>query len=550
MSRSHPSPAPRRLLPALLAAGLAAALALALLATVDASSHREAPLIMEDPVADNTDVYAFVSNDRPDTVTLISNFIPFQEPGGGPNYFRFGEDVRYTINIDNNGDAVPNIVYEFRFQNAIQDPDTFLYAAGPIDSLNSPNYNFRQTMTVAETRNGQRTELGSGLTLPPENVGPRTIPDDPGYEAIAQQAIHEVGNGVRVFAGQRDDAFAVDIAAIFDLAGLRPFNDAHAAQLPTAEGRDTFAGYNVHTIALQVPIAQLVDADPVIGVWSTAERQATTVGDDGQATVAFQQISRLGMPLVNEVVIPLGLKDAFNGLQPAMDAETLTGVAAPNSGATEGDIPLVTDPILANAFAEVYGLDVPPPPREDLVAVFLTGLEGANQPAAFAAGQGQPAEMLRLNTDVPPTHDDINDNDRMGFLAGEMDGFPNGRRLGDDVVDISLRVVAGVLVDGFDVEPNNQLSDGVVRNDVPFLTSFPYMATPHQGYELDNAGRLADPIEQTAQVDEAAPRPGAPARDDGDGMAFPGGFIGLGAAILLVLLVVGGLAIATKRRGA
>ncbi|MEX0659433.1 MAG: DUF4331 domain-containing protein [Egibacteraceae bacterium] len=490
---------------ALLALGLAVAVAMALLSTADASSHREAPLIMEDPVADNTDLYAFTSPDRPDTVTLLSNFVPFQEPGGGPNYFRFGEDVRYNIHIDNTGDANPDITYEFRFQNAIQNPNEYLYGdpvaflegrgSLPIENLSDDTYNFRQTMSVFEVRDGQRTELGSNLTLPPEHVGPITTGDDANYEQLAQQAVHDVGDGIRAFAGQRDDGFYVDIASIFDIGTLRPFQGAHALSPRDAEdGRDTFAGYNVHTIGVQVPKALLRGAadDPVIGVYSTAERRKVRVFAQNSSAAPVHrgrwvQVSRLGMPLVNEVVVPLGVKDAFNSIPPSADADVFPQLDAPPLS-TEGPIPLVTDPILAGQINAVYGLDVPPAPREDLVSIFLTGIEDVNQSPNFS----RPSEMMRLNMDIDPSNTNLNANNRLGLLAGENDGFPNGRRPGDDVVDISLRAVAGgtPFTPDFNVSPNNELTDGVVGNDKPFLTEFPYLATPHRGYDLTNRDRV------------------------------------------------------------
>jgi len=466
--------------------GVAGALVLGTVGGVGASSHREAPLIMEDPVADNTDLYAFRSPDAPDTVTLIANFVPFQEPGGGPNYFRFGEDVLYAINVDNNGDARADVSYEFRFRNDIQNPDTFLYATGPITSLDDADYNFRQVMDVYRVSGGQRTQIASNRLLPPENVGPRTIGVD--YAQLAQQAVHPLTGGGRVFAGQRDDAFYADIASAFDLAGLRPLQPAHA--LPpnaAADGIDTFSSYNVHTISLQVPISQVTrQGEPVIGVWSTASRPKVRVfnQNSGAQPVSrgrFVQVSRLGNPLVNEVVIPLGLKDVFNTLQPSQDAGALSQ-PADAAGVT---IPLVQRPELATRIEQLYpGVTTPPAPRNDLVSIFLTGIQGVNQPANV-----QPAELLRLNTSTPPTP--FAQQDRLGLLAGQNDGFPNGRRLGDDVVDIALRAVAGgtPFTPTFNRAPNNALTDGVDGNDKPFLGTFPYQATPAQGYAVDNEER-------------------------------------------------------------
>lgn len=470
----------------LLIAALATALVAGSLVDADGSSHREAPLITEDPVADNTDVYAYVAPDAPDSVTLIANFQGFQEPGGGPNYFRFGDDVLYEIHVDNDADAKADVTYEFRFTTTTVDPNTYQYNTGPITNITDKTWNRPQRYSVHKVVNGRRTTIASNKLTPPANIGPRSTPN---YERLARQAVHQLSGGGKVFAGQRDEGFYVDIASIFDLGGLRPLNDAHAIPQPVAEGVDTFAGYNVQSIALQVPKSLVVDDDPVIGVWSTSSRQKvrvlSTAGGRPSGLGEWVQVSRLGSPLVNEVVVPLKAKDAFNALKPSQDADVFPTLSAPPLS-TEGPIPLVTDPILAEQIKALYGVDVPPAPRNDLVSVFLTGVDGLNKPA----GKVRPAEMLRLNTSIAPTP--LDQQDPLGVLAGQNDGFPNGRRVGDDVVDISLRAVAGVLVDGFDKAPNNALTDGVQANDKPFLRQFPYLGTPHQGYELDNGARVAD----------------------------------------------------------
>ncbi len=470
-----------------LTVGLAGLLALALLVPAGASSHREAPLITEDPVADNTDVYAFVSPDAPDTVTLISNWIPFEEPAGGPNFYNFGEDVLYEVNIDNDGDAVEDVTYEWRFTSTFTDPDTFLYNTGTIDSLDDEDWNYRQTYTLSVVKDGVRTVLGQNLPVPPNNIGPRSTPN---YDDLADAAIVELPGGLTSFAGQRDEAFPVDLGSIFDLGGLRPLNSLHVAPLPNEFGKDATAGFNVHSVVLQVPIDELTQGDePVIGVWSSTYRRKTRVFANGSsatpaASGPFVQVSRLGMPLVNEVVIPIGLKDTFNTLKPSQDAGALAGVEAPPLS-TEGDIPLVTDPILANLIPVLYPDafpdgedDLPPPPRDDLVAIFLTGVEGVNQPADVV-----PSEMIRLNTSIPPTP--FADQDRLGLLAGQNDGFPNGRRLIDDVVDIELRALAGgtPFTPDFNVAPNNALTDGVDFNDRELLPVFPYIPAPFSGYD-------------------------------------------------------------------
>ncbi len=469
---------------ALLAGGLGTLLALSTLVSADASSHREAPLISKDPVADNTDVYAFVAPDATDTVTLISNWEGFQEPGGGPNYFEFGDDVLYKIYVDNNGDAREDVTYEFRFSTKLAQPNTFLYAVGPITTPNDADMSRPQTYTVTKVQRGRRTTIATNVPTPPSNVGPRTTPN---YAATAAQAITPLKGGGKVFAGQRDDGFYFDGASVFDLGALRPF-------LPGYEdgrvGIDTFAGYNVQSIAIQVPKSEIVSSnDPVIGVWSTAERQAVRVFRGNNGSQPFNagrwvQVSRLGNPLVNEVVIPLKLKDAFNALEPEDDAATLSGVQAPPLS-TEGDIPLLTDPILAELAEQIYGITTPKTPRDDLKTIYLTGIPGLNQPANV-----KPAELLRLNTSIDPTP--FAQQNRLGLLAGQLDGFPNGRRVIDDVIDISLQAVAGAtpLTPDFQKAPNNQLGDGVDGNDMPFLNTFPYLATPHQGTDLNNEARV------------------------------------------------------------
>jgi Domain of unknown function (DUF4331) len=432
----------------------------------EASSHREAPLISQDPVADGTDLYAFVSPDAPDTVTLIANYYPMQDPAGFPNYYRFGDDVTYRINIDNNGDAVEDIFYQWNFDTEIVNPNSFLYQSGPIDSLDSPNLNVRQTYTLSEGRGGALTEIASGLMTPPVNIGPKSTPD---YEALADAAIAEVGDGIKVFAGQRDDPFWVDLGGVGDLLTIR--------ELPgnAGGGVDDLMGLNVQTLAIQVPITQLTSsgtvpagadaADAVIGAWTTSLRPSTLVYGNGTQTASGNnvQVSRLGMPLVNEVVAPLGAKDLFNSSHPSGDAQFLGAV---------------TDPEIAKLLNLLYGdalVAVPESDRQDLVTVFLTGVPGLNQPANVT-----PSEMLRLNVAIPPSETE----NPLGVIGGDNGGFPNGRRLGDDVVDIELRVAAGFLLgEEFQNGANGQLGDGVPTNDVPFLSAFPYVALPHQGFE-------------------------------------------------------------------
>jgi uncharacterized protein DUF4331 len=444
----------------LLACGLVALAGLAI-QPLTASSHREAPLISQDPLADNTDVYAFVSPNNPGHVTLIANFIPFEAPYGGPNFFKFDDNVLYEIKIDNDGDAAPDVTFQFRFRTEVLNPNTFLYNTGPITSLDSPAFNVRQFYSVTRVEDGRGQEratlLADGVPTPPVNVGFRSTPN---YDVLAQSAVRELADGSLVFAGQRDDPFFVDLN-VFDLLAVPPAD---------TNNEDALAGFNVHTIAIEVPIETLTtnqsrpiasDPNAVLGIWSTTSRPSVTVrnGGDEQQSGHWVQVSRLGQPLVNEVVIPRGMKDAFNGLEPTGDAAAL---------------PFVTDPEVPKLLKGLFGIQSPPAPRADLVTIFLTGIPGLNQRPG-----GRPSEMLRLNVGIPPT---LSPNS-LGVLGGDLAGFPNGRRLGDDVVDIALRVMAGAtpLTPAFNGGINAQLGDGVAGNDVPFLTSFPYVATPHAG---------------------------------------------------------------------
>jgi hypothetical protein len=429
---------------------------------VRASSHREAPMISQDPVADNTDFYAFVSPANPDRVTFIASFIPLEAPSGGPNFDKFDDNVLYEIMVDNDGDAVEDITFQFRFRTEVRNPNTFLYNTGPIASIDSTNWNVRQFYTVTRVdgprRRGRGTVLASDVPTPPVNVGLRSTPN---YDALATAAIRQISGGMQVFAGPRDDSFYVDLN-LFDLLAVPPADTNNS---------DTLAGFNVHSIALEVPITLLTangsrptstaDTNAIIGSWSTTSRPSVTSRGAGQErhSTNFVQISRLGQPLVNEVVIPRGTKDTFNAIEPTSDAAAL---------------PFVTDPEVPKLLLALFGIQSPPTPRNDLVTIFLTGLTGLNQPAGV-----RPAEMLRLNTAVPPTP---NPN-RIGVLAGDNAGFPNGRRLGDDVVDIALRVMAGAtpLTPSFNTGINAQLGDGVSGNDKPYLTTFPYIAAPHAG---------------------------------------------------------------------
>lgn len=411
-----------------------------------ASSHREAPLISGDPQADATDLYAFVSPDAPDTVTILASYIPFENPQGGPNFYRFGDSVLYEIKIDNTGDGVEDITYQFRFTTQTRNGETFLYNTGPILSLDSPNRNVLQTYSVTRIENGKTTlTVGPALTMP-DNVGAASTPNYGGSGSGIYEYTEANGAKGRVFAGQTDDAFFAD---------LRVFDLLYGGNLSEV-GNDSLAGYNVHSIALQIPKSALRSASsPIIGVWTTASRPTTTTRSAGSeaSTGTLVQVSRLGMPLVNEVVVPIGKKDLWSGSKPSDDAQFLK---------------YVTDPEVPKLLQLLYNVPAPATPRNDLVSVFLTGVAGLNQPPGVKA-----SEMLRLNTDILPTPVP----NRMGVLGGDLQGFPNGRRLTDDVLDITVQAAAGIL-GGANV---GGLGDSVNRNDVAFRTSFPYIAQPNSG---------------------------------------------------------------------
>jgi uncharacterized protein DUF4331 len=439
-----------------------------------ASSHREAPLISEDPGADNTDLYAFRTADAPGTVTIVANYIPLEEPAGGPNFAQFDDDVLYEIHVDNDGDAVEDLTYQFRFKTGLRNPNTFLYNTGPIGSIDSSSWNRPQTYTVTrvDRHTGISQAVVSDAKVPPVNIGPRSTPAAQ-YDALAQSAVRSLPNGSKYFAGQRDDPFFVDLGSIFDLGGLRPFNSFHLIALGATPGVDGVGGYNTHSIVMQVPIAEIGHApNKVLGIYASASRQSVRIlKKDGseKSEGAWTQVSRLGNPLVNEVLIPLGQKDLWNRSEPEDDAQFAKRY---------------TDPELAGLVNGLYPAlpDTPTTGRGDLVTVLLTGIPGVN-----STGPRQ-ADLLRLNLDIAPSAP-VGQGDRLAALAGDLAGFPNGRRLEDDVTDIELRAVACGYGDFLqsalglcNLSPNNLIGDGVDANEKPFSTTFPYVASPHQGY--------------------------------------------------------------------
>jgi hypothetical protein len=446
------------------------------------SSHREAPEIAKDPVADSTDVYAFVSPDTPGTVTLIANYIPLQSPAGGPNFYEFGDDVLYEIHVDNNGDGQADVSFQFRFTTTVRNAETFLYNTGPIQALDSPNWNRRQTYDVSLSG---RT-IGTGLACPPCNIGPLSTPD---YAALAAEAVHHLGGGITVFAGQRAEGFYVDLGAIFDLGDLRPFEQLHATfglpALKAAPGVNATNNVNVHSIAIQVPVSALTrSGHPTIGVWTTASRQRVRLwdADNGENVDSgpFRQVSRLGNPLVNEVLIPLGHKDQWNSLPPSDDKRFAAYVTQPGLSAL---LPVLYPGVFPNLAALVKSAK----PRADLEAILLTGIPAGIIPGFQNFTGTVLADMLRLNTSVPATPS--GKQSIYGLLGGDAGGFPNGRRVTDDVVAIELRALAGVTYPLIDktFKPDaaaGQLTDGLTPGSVhaPYLGQFPYLGVPYSGY--------------------------------------------------------------------
>jgi hypothetical protein len=462
------------------------------------SSHREAPGISKDPVADSTDVYAFVSPDAPETVTILANYIPLQDPAGGPNFFEFGTDVLYEINIDNTGSGTPAITFQFNFTTTITDPGTFLYATGPITSLTDSTWNRRQTYTVTKVVDGVSTVLtapgGSDvLSCPPCNIGPRSTPN---YTNLANDAIYRLTSGEIVFAGQRAEGFFVDLGSIFDLGDLRPLSPDQLIPGPASAGIDALGDKNVHSIAIQVPISSLTStgtpptgpSDPtaVIGVWTTASRQTVSMINPGQGTVTnsgpFTQVSRLGNPLVNEVVVPMNLKDYFNSQPPVGDSQFAAAVEHP---ILQGYLPVLYPGAFNNLKAYTAA-------RADLVAIFATGIPGALIGPAFGVGTYQGgkviAEMLRLNMAIPPS----TTPNPLGLLGGDLAGFPNGRRVADDVVTIALKAVAGATIPLVDKSYVVDKAVAVTTQDVTpngnaYQSTFPYLANPFPGFSNPDA---------------------------------------------------------------
>jgi len=489
MSAPHVSgrPSRRRLTVTLAAVGAvvaSAAFAGLMPGVATASSHREAPLIASDPPVDNTDVYAFTSPDKPDTVTLSANWYPFEEPNGGPNFYPWAQNAHYDINVDSDGKPDMKFRWQFHTQD-LRGNKTFLYNNGPVTSLDDENLLFRQTYDLTEIRSdGKSKTLIKGGPVAPSNTGKASMPD---YGKLRSQAVATLpDNGGKVFAGQAADSFFLDLR-IFDLL--------YGGNL-SETGQDTLKGYNVNTLSIQVPKDYLAlnsnaTNNPVIGVWSDTEKQSTILTPGKKTSVGpYVQVSRLGNPLVNEVVSASGMKDAFNGSTPAQDATNTAFIGR------------VLKPEVPALIEAIYGIKAPKTPRNDLVEIFATGiaknaptLDGSKAPIQADLNSQilnkdvdpkkfAPAEELRLNMAVPVT---ANPN-RLGVLAGDFQGFPNGRRLTDDVVDIELQALEGA-VQTLPVKIVAPLAagDGVDVNPKGFGDRFPYVGLPYNA-SVNTAG--------------------------------------------------------------
>lgn len=471
------------------------ALALSLLilapASVFASSHREAPITALDRTADVTDWYAFVSYNNPNKVTFILNVDPLLEPANGPNYFPFDPSVLYEMKVDNNQDGVEDITFQFRFNTQIRQPNVFTGFLGglpgfpAITALSGPGsegLSLRQTYTVTMVKNGVSTSLNNGHTLyaVPSNVGPRTMPN---YQTLFNQGIYTLGNGVKVWAGTADDPFYIDLGAYFDNQNFRM---GGTGILPPAEDADNthnyspdaVAGYNVNSIVLEVPITMLTvdgkthgagDKQAVIGTYGSTSRHRVTVRRSPNPDLnfgPFQQVNREGNSLINELIIGTGSKDRFSMDDPKNDSQFAN---------------FVLTPFLPSLYAAL-GIPVAPPPRNDLL--LLVQYEAPICPGCGPNDAGPIADLLRLNTGIPPTP--VGSQLRLGFIGGDVAGYPNGRRPIDDVVDISQRVAAGILVDG--VKYGTLLGDGVQIKAEGFNNSFPYVMPANDGRNSAHIG--------------------------------------------------------------
>jgi hypothetical protein len=478
------------------AASAAALLAGSIAVTAEVgSSHREAPKILTDPTADNTDVYAFTAKDAPGSLTVVANWIPFEEPAGGPYFGKLDPKARYYVKIDNTGDGREDVAYRWQFRQRFRNPESFLYAAPTVTSVSDPDINFVQSYdlykeTYEHGRHKRTKRIASNVPVAPDNVGPKTIPD---YAPVSNGAIAPVKGGGKTFVGPADDPFFLDLNTIFDGINIDKPGRPNIGLGNQGGGKDDVSGYNTHAFVLQVPESEVTrDGRPVkdaksgnavVGVWATTERRSLYVHrHHGRKHLkrGWRQVSRLGNPLINEVIIPIGQKDKFNRTSPADDL------------ANFGKYALNPEP--ARLLNALFGLGVKETDRTDIVQALLTGVPGLTQISKNAA----PADTLKLNLGVAPSATE----NRFGVLGNDLAGFPNGRRLADDVTDIELRVIGGALLPADQGGKQLPLGDGVDRNDKPFRATFPYVATPTDG--------LSGIVKRTEPAHAPVPQPPTP----------------------------------------
>jgi hypothetical protein len=458
------------------------------------ASHREAPITALDRAADITDWYSFVSYDGPTKLTMILSVDPLLEPSNGPNYYPFDPEILYEMKVDNNHDAVEDVTIQFRFQTQQRNPGVFTGFVGnllgipaitALDGPGSEGLGLRQTYTVTAMRGNQRFDLSGGRNLyaVPSNVGPRTMPN---YQALYDQGIYNLGNGIKVFAGTTDDPFYIDLGAAFDSLNFRPeagggvLSQVDDDNNTTNVAPDDVSGFNVNTIAIEIPIALLTqdlrahsNTEPaaVLGTYGTTSRQQITVrrspqqGAGNQTSGPWRQVQRMGNPLINELIIGTGSKDRFSMDEPRNDGQFVGFFA---------------QPLLADIFKSI-GVPVPTGTRFDLLP--LVRYTGPTIPASTP--QGPVADLLRVNTGVPPTP--AAQQQRLGLITlldsnpanDDAAGFPNGRRPDDDVLDIAARAVAGILANP--TLYGTRIGDGVNVNDRPKRTTFPFVPAAHDG---------------------------------------------------------------------
>lgn len=464
---------------AIFSAATVAALAAGTLAVTSGSgsSHREAPSILGDPTADNTDLYAFTAPDAPGSLTVVSNWIPFEDPSGGPYFGKLDPKARYYVKIDNTGDGREDIAYRWQFSQKFRNPNSFLYAAPTVDTVDDPDLNFVQTYdlyreTYRDGRVVREKQIANNLPVAPDNIGPKTIPN---YANVSAGAVKNLPGGYKTFVGPADDAFFIDLATVFDGINIDKPGRPGIGLGNQGGGKDDVAGYNTHSFALQIPESEVTKdgrgvsgasaKNAVVGVWTTTERKRISVlasrKQHKRHAARWVQVSRLGNPLINEVVIPIGRKDKYNRTSPADD------------GANFGAFALAPEP--AKLLNALFGLGVKETGRTDIVQALLTGVPGLTQIGSKPVA----ADTLKINLGVPPSATP----NRFGVLAKDLAGFPNGRRLADDVVDIELRVIAGALLTPEQGGKQIPLGDGVDVNDKPFRSTFPYVALPDSGFD-------------------------------------------------------------------